>query len=136
MTAVAGKSVNGYCNTFCISDFRNKATIETREISQQKFGETYPEETFTVLFTGYFRVQTVEGTARFAGVNIDKEATHLFVARWRATINNLDGAGAYFMRSKGRLYRVLKITNVDEQDDFILFQCTERGIDTKQETNA
>lgn len=136
MTAVAGKSVSGYCSTFCISDFRNKATIEDRKVAGQKFGDTYPSVDFTVLFTGYFNVQTRKGSSRFSGVNIHKKTTHLFVARWRATLNNLDGAGEHFLRSKGKFYRVLEITNINESDDYILFQCTERGLDTKQETNA
>lgn len=136
MTVVAGKTIRGDCSDFCTSDFNKKCTIETRALAGQSFGSTAPKETFVILFTGYFFIQTIKGTNRFSGVNIKKEATHLFLARWRPSINDIDGAGGHFLRKSGKLYLVLDITNINEADEFILFQCTERGIDTNEETNA
>lgn len=137
MTVVAGKTVvAGACFKICIGDLKKKATIETRSIANQQFGETKPSINFSVLFTAYFLVQTVKGTKRFSGVNIEKQATHLFVTRWRSSISNLDGAGEHYVRRAGKLYRVLEITNINESDEYLLFQCTERGIDTNEETNA
>lgn len=136
MTVVAGKHLSGYCSNLCTGDFNRKATVELRAIESQNFGETSPSEEFTVVFPAYFYVKTVKGTKRFDGINIKEDTTHLYVARWRSAINNLDGSGQHFIRSRGSLYRVLEITNVDEADAFILFQCTERGIDTQEETHA
>lgn len=136
MTVIAGKTFKSNCSNLCIADFRRKATIELRAIQAPNFGNTSPSESFSVIFTAYFFVQTLKGTKRFAGVNIEKETTHLYLARWRAAINKLDGAGQHFLRSRGILYRIVEITNINESDDYILFQCTERGLDTKQETNA
>lgn len=137
MTVVAGRTVGvGDCFKICVGDLKKKCTIETRSISDQNFGVTKPSINFSVLFTGYFLVQTIQGTKRFSGVNIEKEATHIFVCRWRASISNIDGAGEHFLRQSAKLYRVLRITNINEENDYLLFQCTERGIDTNEETNA
>lgn len=137
MTVVAGRTVGlGNCFKICVGDLKRKCTIETRSISGQNFGVTKPSMNFTVLFTGYFLIQTVKGTKRFSGVNIEKEATHIFVCRWRSSINNLDGAGGNFIRQSDKLYRVLEVTNINEESKYLLFQCAERGIDTNEETNA
>lgn len=136
MTVVAGKTIRGDCSNFCISDFKKKCTVETRSLSDQAFGTTAPGETFTVLSTAYFFIQTINGTSRFSGVNTVKGTTHLFLTRWRSLINDLDGVGGHFLRYSGKLYRVLKITNIDEANRFILFHCDERGIDTNEETHA
>lgn len=136
MTVLANKTISGDCSQFCTADFNRKCTIELRAIADQKFGTTTPNMGFTVAFTGYFIIQTIRGTRRFSGVNIDENATHFFLARFRPSINNLDGAGQHFIRHGTKLYRVLEITNINEANNYILFQGTERGIDSHQETNA
>ena len=136
MTVIADKTISGNCSQFCTADFNRRCTIETRAIAEQRFGQVSPTMGFTVLFTGYFIIQTIKGTRRFSGINIAEGATHLFLARWRQTINDLDGAGQHFIRKSGKLYRVLDITDINESNDYVLFQCTERGFETLEESNA
>ena len=127
---------NSKCKQICISDLNKKASVEQRVITAPSFGNSKATETFNVLVNAYFQVQTTRGTQRFSGVNIDERATHLFVTRWNQTIQKLDGAGEYFLRLSDRLYRTIEITNINEQNAYVIFQCTERGLDTKEETNA
>lgn len=136
MTVVAGKTQSGRCFNICRADLNRKCTIETRENVDPDFGETKVTESFSILHTAAFKVQTVRGTRRFAGVAIDEKTTHLFICEFKQVLRNLDGAGEHFMRQRGKLYRVIDIHNIDESDRWMLFESTERGLDTAEESNA
>lgn len=123
----------------CAGELREKITIEKR-YSSGSFDEDNINGNivFTVLTTQRAKVQTVNGSSRFRGVAITDLTTHVFTIRYRSSIMNLDAAGEYFIRMKGRLFRVVNngITNVDEQNKVIKIQCNERGLATKEATSA
>ncbi len=131
MAVLAGK-----CQKICISDLNKKATIQLREIHPPKMNKTAPTEKFTTVYTAGFMIQTVMGSRRFNGVNINKNTTHIFICRFSPRIENLDGAGEHFINYKGKFYRIGPITNIDEQNKYLMFQATERGLESKEATNA
>ena len=136
MTVVAGKTVSSNCFKICIADLNKKCIIQTRKVSAPNFGETKATETFATLFTGYFKIQTLRGTRRFSGVNIDKRATHIFITRWKASLSEIDAAGEHFINRSDKRFRVIEITDINEHGRYLLFQCTERGLDDNEETDA
>jgi hypothetical protein len=136
VTVLAGKTVDDNCFKYCIADLNKKCTIETRVIVPPKMGQLASSISFSTLFTGFFKILTTRGTRRFSGVNIDEKTTHLFITRWKTSIDDLDGAGEHFIKRLNIYYKVVDITNLNEHNRWLIFQCTERGIDTEEETNA
>jgi hypothetical protein len=136
VTVLAGKTVEDNCFKYCISDLNKKCTIETRTIVPPQMGQLSSTMSFTVFFTGFFKILTLRGSRRFSGVNINTKATHLFITRWKTSLDDMDGAGEHFVRRNENLYRVEEITNLNEHNRWLILQCSERGIDTQEETDA
>lgn len=126
----------GNCQKICISELNKKAVIVLRELRPPKQGQTESSVRFTNLYTAGFKITTVQGSRRFNGVNINKNTTHVFICRFSPRIENLGGAGEHFIHYKSKYYRIGPITNIDEQNKYILFQCSERGFDSEEATNA
>ena len=124
------------CPKYCISDFSKKCDLLTRNLVAPKIGSSKPTTSFVKFDIAGYKVTTIQGTRRFAGVNLDKNATHLFMTRFRPKLNNLDASGEHFLLLGGKYYRILKVTNIDESNEYILFQATERGLEFKEESNA
>ena len=131
MSAVASN-----CPNICASEFNKKCEFRTREIKAPRFGNTKATEQFTLFDTAGYKVMTVEGTRRFASVAIDKKTTHLFLTRFRPKLEKLDSAGEHFMMRNGKYFRVIRVTNINEHNKYILFQCRERGLVDEEESNA
>jgi hypothetical protein len=129
-------AVTKICPDTCVSEFNKKCELVTRTLVPPRFGQTKATETFITFDIAGYKISTVEGTRRFSGVAIDKNTTHLFMTRFRPKIEKLDGAGEHFMRRNGKYFRIVRITNIDEHNKYLLFQCRERGLDTEEETNA
>lgn len=117
----------------CIGDLRHKIQLATRVLGGQEPGDFDDTGvTITPYASPWAAVRTVEGTRRFAGVNISDEATHLFYIRHRTDWLNIE-AGNTFVIYGGRNFRVLRATNNDEDSIFDIIQTTERGDDEASE---
>jgi head-tail adaptor len=92
--------------------------------------DTTPPLTLTSLKFVWAGLNTVSGTARFDGVNVEDRPTHIFTARYDDEIMALE-EGNNFIRFKSRLFRILDAKINDEDDIFIDIVTTERGIDTQ-----
>jgi len=124
------------CLKICISDLNRKGSIELRSVRSPKFGESKSTIVFSVVAQAYFKIVTVTGSKRFSGVVIDKKTTHLFTTRWSPSLNNIDAAGEHFIKHDNRYFRVMTITDFNEQKQWLIFQCRERGISSNEETDA
>lgn len=125
----------------CRGDFRNKIQIRKREQGTLAFDEIEPLETFSLIASPFAAIETVAGVARFAGINIDERATHIFNIVYTSflfstiSLDNLE-QGNYFVRFKGRNYRILKLTNINEDNKYIAIQTTERGAESLEASKA
>lgn len=119
----------------CTGDLNNRISIEERVLTPPVLGESSPVETFTVIKSVWAGVQTSRGTRRFYGVNIEASATHLFYIRYNPELPLLDGDN-YFIHYKSRYFRILRVTDNDEEEYFVILQCVERGEDDKTASTA
>lgn len=141
MSVLAGKSIDSICFEICIADLRNRCTVETRAIQNPKFGNSEASEAFIVIHNAYFWIQTMggargQGTKRWSGIAITEAITHLFVCQFRSVIKDIDGGGGHFIKKGNTYYRIEEITNINEDNRYVLFQCSERGDVVKEETHA
>lgn len=136
MNVTASRSNRNYCIKVCTSELSKKCSLEKRSIIAPKFGKNKSTELFTVFHSAFYKIETVKGVRRFAGININKETTHIFITLWRLALKDIDAAGEYFLRRMDKLYRIIDVTNVDEHNRYVIFQAVQRGLDSKEESNA
>lgn len=118
----------------CADDLTSLITLQTRELTPGRPGELASEE-FTTIKQVWAAAKTVDGVARFSGVNIDDDATDLFYVRFDTDLKDLE-EGNNFVNFDGDNFRILKVTNADRQKLFLIIQCSDRGDDTKEASEA
>ena len=75
------------------------------------------------------------GNKLFSGVQINDDATHIFCVLYSVEIRAIEQSN-YFILFKSRRFRVLAVTNIDEQDKVLVIQTTERGSCNIEATKA
>lgn len=109
-----------------IGDMDHTVRILKREIQPPGTGLTEAEEKFTLVERVQAMVETKNGVAFFAGVNIgDIPISHAISIRFRKGVNRETWVE---LRSGSRV-RVLNVQNYGERDEFLFLTCTERGPD-------
>jgi head-tail adaptor len=113
----------------CAADLREQIDIVRRVLTGITPGDlgASPVEFEPVASGRWAGIETVQGTSRFSGVNINPKATHLFYIRYDPDLSIQIESGNNFVRFEGRNMRVLEVTLFNEQKEFTIIQCTERG---------
>lgn len=120
----------------CAGDLRHVITIQSRTLPPASFDASdQPEPVFTSVRDVYAGVETVQGTRRWNGTNIDKRTTHLFFVRRDPAIENID-TGNNFIMFDSRRFRIFAITREAEDPYLLRIQAAERGDATVQAANA
>ncbi len=111
---------------YCAGDFRKQIEIKVRDITVPVGSSVDHGELFTDFLTVRAIVETLGGVEIFDGTNTIGVATHQFIIDFRpgVTFENM-------VVFKGKNYRILDVTNIDEEDKFIKIRATERGIESK-----
>lgn len=129
------------CNKFrsksrklCSGDLKDLIEIQQRVLKPPQPGQMSGTEIFTTIKSVWAFANTVRGTSRFASVNIDENATHLWYIRYDPdldieTKNN-------FILYESRRFSIIDVTNDDENDNFLIIQTRETGDDDKEAASA
>ena len=111
---------------YCVGDFRKQIEIKVRDITVPVGSSVDHGELFTDFLTVRAIVETLSGVEIFDGTNtMVGVATHQFIINFRpgVTFENM-------VVFKGKNYRILDVTNIDEEDRFLKIRATERGVNT------
>jgi hypothetical protein len=122
----------------CAGDLKAKVAIQTRDLIESDFDSAQPVELFTTVRYQYCAIESAfgaNGVARFDGINILEEATHIFWAMWDASFPDIEDRNHYLL-FKNKRYRCLKVDNLNERDITLAIQVTERGEDSQEATKA
>lgn len=119
----------------CAGDLRDKITIQNRSLDPVRPGQINPSESFTTLFQPWAAVETPNGRSKFLGVAINEDTTHIFIVRFDTTIQELEVANNFILFRTRRM-RILSVKNMNENNYFLAIECTERGLSTKDATEA
>lgn len=119
----------------CLGDLRHQIDLVARQLAGQQPGDWDDTGvTFTPFATGeWAAIETVDGTSRFSGVNIDTRTTHLVYMRHRTDWTDIEAGNTFIVLADGRRLRVLRAANNDEDGIYDIVQCTERGEDEASE---
>lgn len=109
-------------------------SILDRDLDTSGFDDAQPVETFTEIGTPLAIVKTIkDGSQKFDSVQIVEGATHIFCIVYDITYAGVEYQNN-FIDLKNKRFKVLKVTNIDEKDEMLIFQATERG-DSSLEAN-
>lgn len=110
-------------------------SVLLRELDESDFDSSQPDLDFTEIDTPLAIVRTINGSERFSGVNIDESATHIFCVEYTVGLAAVEFQN-YFVDLKNKRFKVLKVTNVNEKDQVLVIQTTDRGDSSEKATEA
>ena len=119
----------------CAGDLRHKIDIQTRTLGGVSFGQTSASETFTTIFSPWAAIETISGFKKFSGINIDERATDVFYIRFSTAVAALEVAN-HFILFDGKRFRILEVTDLNRDKRTLAIQCTDRGDDTLDASEA
>ena len=112
---------------YCVGDMRKTIKVQVRSITVPIDSSVDHGELLTDFLTVRAIVETVSGVEIFDATNVMVGVvTHQFVIDFRVgvTFENM-------VIFKGRNFRILDVTNIDEEDRFLILRTTERGDETR-----
>lgn len=115
-------------------------SILERTLDESDFTSDQPVETFTELATPLAIVKTIStnfghGTQLFDRINIVEGTTHIFCVVYDVALAGIEYQN-HFIDLKTMRYKILAVTNVDEKDDMLIFQATQRGLSALEAAEA
>ena len=107
----------------CYGDLNRKIVIETRSIKPPSDDDDFDYgQEFTESQTVWATVQTTSGKDIFDGANMIGTATHLFFIKY---ISGLTSESMITWQNEK--YRILRLENLDENNEFVKLYCNIRG---------
>ncbi len=117
---------------YCIGDMRKQIKVQVRAITVPVGSSVDHGELLTDFLTVRAIVETVNGTEIFDSTGVVVAVvTHQFIIDFRpgVTFENM-------VIFKGRNFRILDVTNIDEEDRFLILRTTERGDEARPVNTA
>lgn len=116
-------------------------TVQKRTLEPSDFESSQPVETFSDIDSPDSLILTIGdrningGGRLFSGIQIVDGATHMFCMEYADILEPVEEAN-YFILLKARRFRILAVTNINEQDKVLAIQATERGSNALEATKA
>ena len=114
-----------------IGSMRHRVKLHGRKIVEPIFGET----NFTEKFSGddevWAKVKTVNGKVFYGGAGVDTSLTHQVVIRFDSAVTSDS-----WVEFRGRNLKIVSSENLDENDQFMLLNCVDRGSKTVEASKA
>lgn len=115
----------------CVGDLRDLIILQNRNIQPPDFDEVDFTEDFEDLGHTPAMVNTVRGRTFFDGVNTETPITHEIGIRFDETVT-----AETWIEFNNRRLDILSVENLDERNEWQLFQCNDRGLVEKEATQA
>lgn len=112
---------------YCLGSLSSKIQLIRRVIDVDNSSSVDYGITKTTISTVWASIETIKSIARFSDINIEDLPTHKFTIKYLAGMDK-DVTVSY----NSKYFRVLTIENVDEENQWLVLHCTERGTTTKQ----
>lgn len=109
--------------TLCIGDLKDQIILHVRDLTEPVFGEVDATEDFNKISNVWASIKTTSGKAFFAGISGDVSVTHEISIRYRDDVS----AETWIELKTGSLLDIVAIENLEEKDEWLRLQCSERG---------
>ena len=123
------KKIRGQKRQICIGDMDKLITLQIRDIKPpgtlDAANQFYFTEGFsnTVNPTVYARVKTVRGRTAFDNTNTERTVTHDIGLYFDAEIT-----AEIWIDFEGTRLDIITVENLDNRSEFMLLECTDRGL--------
>lgn len=107
----------------CSGNLNNRIIVYDRNILQTS-NTHYTEEFGNGLSTNAM-IETLRGITKFDNTNTERVVTHRFTVRFRGDISN--STSEKFLEFNNRYFKCVTVENKDEANEFLVFDCYERG---------
>lgn len=127
-------------NKLCTGDLDKLIDIKERQVSSGGIGDNTASETFVTVKDNVFAgIETPSGIAFYNGVNINElqstMITHKFFIFYDPDFPNIENGNHYIFYNNDR-FKVIRVTNDNEQNEFMIIETTNRGDEDKEAVNA
>ena len=119
----------------CVGDKDKLVDIQTRSLNNSGLDSSQPVEVFATVRQQWCGIETLDGVPRFAKINIEDGATHLFWTSYDIGLTAIENGNSYILHDSKR-YKVLKVNNINEKNETIVIQTTERGATSEEAAKA
>jgi SPP1 family predicted phage head-tail adaptor len=107
----------------CFGDLNRQIILNIRSIDAPETPNDFDYgQVFTVPTTVWAAIQTTNGKELFDGVNLIGTVTHIFYIKYVAGLTSES-----FVEYDSRYFRMLRLENLDENNEYMALLCTERG---------
>lgn len=114
----------------CAGSMRHRISVIRRELGAPAHGSAEASYTPTTLLTTRAQIETKGGTTEFNRVVIDgQNVSHVFTIRHTSVA--LDSRNM-IEDAAGNLYRILKVENPNEFNDYLKLYCVRSGEETRK----
>lgn len=107
----------------CAGDLRDKIFIKTRSITAPINESVDFGLDFTNSLEVRAKIRTIGGKEIFDGVNVIGVATHEISTRYIPSLTSEN----WIEDIKGQNYKILKVENLDERNEYLVLLCSVRG---------
>lgn len=113
----------------CSGTMTDYIIIKNRTLQGTTSNRKKAVEDFVVVDNVFGYLEAVSATTRFNGINIESNITHLVYIPFDQTIYELDKNTLFaeVERTRSRLFKLEKIMNYGEQDEYLVLYCKETG---------
>lgn len=107
----------------CVGDLSDRITIQRRSITEPVFGSADFGEDFDLNVSRWAKISTVRGRTFFSSAGTEQPVTHELTIRFDSAIT----AESWVLLEDGRRLDILSVEDIDEEHDFMVLTCTDRG---------
>lgn len=107
----------------CIGDLKSRVTLQSRAITEPLFVTPEFTETFSLNRKVWAKIVTNTGKIIFDGVSSDIRITHTLTIRWDREVTT----ETWVLLDDNTRLDIVNVEDVDEEHDFLVLACTERG---------
>ena len=121
-------------------NMKDYISIYQRTMALAGLNDLTPTEPVTLIWSVFSKMQTIQPTERFDGVNITDRPTHRVYIPFYAVIYSLDKNSLFLTRgvkistTTSRYFKLVSIENYGEQDEYIVMLVKETGFTSQSST--
>jgi len=115
--------------SFCVGSLNERITIYSRQLKSPTLSSVDFSEDFTLTYTVWASIETVNGSELFDGVNLSNAYDHKIVIRYKSDITK-----EYYIVFNSIRYEIIDVENLDEANEWLVIKCKKKGSTTLNAT--
>lgn len=115
----------------CVGDLEDFGTVNSRALSKANSGDVDFAETFTEKLQLFMLIESKRGETIFDEVDVEQVVTHHIYVPFIDGLTSED-----WIDVETKRFDIIDVEDLDNRHEFQLCRCTNRGLATKEATDA